>query len=110
MGGVHIHGDNHGAAAAGDHARAIVGRYRPDPLAPVLSAARRLHAAIDAVPEALPDPDAALRDVNAIAAATQTEPPDTAAAMAAAHRLLDRVTEAGAFVTATEKLRAALRS
>ncbi|MDP9791996.1 hypothetical protein J2S43_000508 [Catenuloplanes nepalensis] len=108
--GVHIHGDNHGAAAAGDHAKAIVGERRAESLAPVVSAARRLHAAIDAVPEALPDPDAALRDVNAIAAATESDPPDTAAAMAAARRLLDRVTAAGAFASATEKLRAALRS
>ncbi|WP_033346086.1 hypothetical protein [Catenuloplanes japonicus] len=106
MDGVFIGRDNHGAAAAGPHARAIVGRT--DPLAPVLAAVEKLHAAIDAVPEALTDPDAALREVNAIAAATQREPPDTAAVMAGARRLLDLITAAGVFVSAAENLREAL--
>ncbi|MDR7278134.1 hypothetical protein [Catenuloplanes atrovinosus] len=109
MGGVFIGGDNHGAAAAGAHSRAVVGA-RPDPLAPVLAAVRRMEAALDAVPEALADPDAALRDVNAIAAATQQDPPDTAAVLAGARRLLDRVTAAGVFTSAARRLREALRT
>ena len=76
--------------------------------APVLDAVGKLHAAIDAVPEALADPDAALRDVNAIVAAMQSDPPDTAAVLAGARRLLDRVTAAGVFVTAADGLRRAL--
>ncbi|MFI5838397.1 hypothetical protein ACIA8K_01590 [Catenuloplanes sp. NPDC051500] len=106
MEGVFIGRDNHGAAAAGPHARAIVNG--DGALAPVLAAVEKLRAAIDAVPEALADPDAALRDVNAIAAATQRNPPDTAAVMAGARRLLDRITAAGVFVSAAENLRRAL--
>jgi hypothetical protein len=110
MEGVYIGRDNHGAAAAGTGATASVnyGAGPDDRLARVKAAVDKLHAAIDAVPELLADPDAALRDVNAIAAAMDGDPPDAAAAMAGARRLLDRITAAGVFVSAAENLRQAL--
>jgi hypothetical protein len=108
MDGVFIGRNNYGAAAAGPHARATVGGGPEHPLGPVLAAVDKLHAAIDAVPEALADPDAALRDVNAIAAAVDRDPPDPEAVMAGARRLLDRITAAGVFVSAAENLRKAL--
>lgn len=110
MEGVHIGRDNNGAAAAGPHAQAEVrhGAGPDERLVRVRAAVDKLHAAIDAVPEMLADPDAALRDVNAIAAAMDGVPPDAAAAMAGARRLLDRITAAGVFVSAAENLRKAL--
>ncbi|MEV4538535.1 hypothetical protein AB0J82_32625 [Asanoa sp. NPDC049518] len=99
--GISIGRDNHGAVAAGDHARAVRNTVAPAAagVESIVAELAKIRAAIEH-DDGVTDRHKAVRDVDALADEVRQEDPDTDAIRAAFVRLIGRVRPVAALATA----------